>query len=363
MLSLSYSNVKRDSRVIKHDYFFKKNGYENTLIGFENEINWNFSFKRKILALFNYILNREKTLKYIYPHLENFEKRIPENIKFDVVICNDWITLPLAVKIKKRDNAKLIYDSHEMYTRQFEQSLKWRLLYKPLVEYIEKKYINSADMVTAVSEDIGKDLKQKYDLHKVEILHNIPLYSSQKTKIDTNINYPIKLYHHGIFNKSRGILNLANAVKNKSISKKFELHLRLIGDIDKIKTKYSGENIFVHDPMPVDKMVYEASKFDIGISMVQPINYNYRYCMPNKFFEYIYAGIPVIVSEQNISMARVVKKYDIGFITHGYGVKSITTILKKIKIKELGKKRENLIKVKEKFNAKKEWNKIIQSIK
>ena len=45
MLSLSYSNVKRDSRVLKHDYFFKKNGYETTLIGFEKEIPlWLFGF-------------------------------------------------------------------------------------------------------------------------------------------------------------------------------------------------------------------------------------------------------------------------------------------------------------------------------
>src|SRR5690606_12853007 len=57
---------------------------------------------------------------------------------------------------------------------------------------------------------------------------------------------------------------------------------------------------------------YTASA-DYGVSLIEDVCLNYRYCLPNKLFEYLMAGIPVLAANLP-EMKRFVEEYKVGVI-------------------------------------------------
>ena len=103
----------------------------------------------------------------------------------------------------------------------------------------------------------------------------------------------------------------------KIFSKLYEKNLCLVligyGDLlEKVKLaqkKYN--NIFYHKAVSLDKLVNIISSADLGIAYVVNGSINDDYCLPNKFFEYIYSGIPVI-SSKSPDMEYYIEKFNIG---------------------------------------------------
>ncbi len=359
VLIIVYSNFKNDNRVRKHKYFFEKKGYEVNIAGFEKDISWHIKIKDKLNYLFNLIFNKEKALYNYFSQLEMLEEKIDNEKKYDVVLANDWNTLYTGYQIAKKHNAKLIYDSHEFAIEEKPKSdIKWRIFVRPLIKYIEKKYIDFADLVITVSPDIQSKLEGLYKIAKSVTVMNIPLDKDIKylfKKKKKTLNYPIQLFYSGRLNEDRGFDIVVEAVKN--FSQKFELHMRLIGNVDYYRDKYNGDNIFIYGPVSPDNLVEETCKYDIGIGLIKPTNLNYVYSLPNKFFEYVKAGLPVITYMQNISMRKIIEKYDIGFVVENCDQKSIEKKLAQISIDDVTKIHQKL-SFEEIFSAKKEWNKV-----
>jgi glycosyltransferase involved in cell wall biosynthesis len=56
-----------------------------------------------------------------------------------------------------------------------------------------------------------------------------------------------------------------------------------------------------------------TSSADIGISLIEDVCLSYRYCLPNKFFEFAMAGLPIVVSDLP-EMRRMVEEYKCGVV-------------------------------------------------
>ncbi|TYB30563.1 MAG: glycosyltransferase family 4 protein [Candidatus Mcinerneyibacterium aminivorans] len=354
-LLIVYSNHTKDNRIRKHKHFLKNAGYKVDIIGFEKQPK-SPSFLRKIIYILMLIINKEKAIEYLYGFL-----KYDINKNYDLIIANDWNTLPIAFKFKDKNNI-LVYDSHEYAIKLATENLKWRILICPLTKYIERKYILSADLVTTVSSQIAREYEKLYNISEVIVLRNIPLESDRgDISIKTSKTKPIKLYHHGHYLKLRKLDKIIEIVKS---NKKFELYLRLIGEIKNLKNKYRKyKNIIFHEPLQPEELVEDIKNYDLGIALQPPYNKNRVYSLPNKFFDFIFGGVPVVVCNNTKSMAEFVKKYDIGFIARDFSYESIKTIFKKITIEEINQKKNNLLKAQKELSAGKEWEKLIKKIK
>jgi glycosyltransferase involved in cell wall biosynthesis len=69
--------------------------------------------------------------------------------------------------------------------------------------------------------------------------------------------------------------------------------------------------ILFHEAVPPETVLHYSADATIGVHPIEDTCLNHRYCLPNKLFEYLQAGLPVVVSDLP-EMASVVRRYQVG---------------------------------------------------
>jgi len=64
--------------------------------------------------------------------------------------------------------------------------------------------------------------------------------------------------------------------------------------------------------IPESKIVNQISKYGVGLLLYSAIRLDEKYSSPNKFFQYIQAGLPVLINNDSVFMSNFVNKYKIG---------------------------------------------------
>lgn len=248
--------------------------------------------------------------------------------KIDVFVANDLDTLPanyLASRIKRKP---LVYDSHEYFTEVPE------LIGRPVVRAIwtglEKLLVPKVDAAYTVCDSIAEVYR---DLYKVDfkVVRNLPVCSqTKKPDVDEKTeDQPKIILYQGALNLGRGI---EAAIRAITYLEGTELWLAGDGDITKqlaqmvVELKLEDKVKFL-GRLPIDRLHKITRKVDLGISLEEDLGLNYRFALPNKLFDYIQAGVPVLVSNLP-EMRRVVEHYQIGIIAETHQRKELAELMK-----------------------------------
>ncbi|NVK75237.1 MAG: glycosyltransferase [Oceanospirillaceae bacterium] len=225
---------------------------------------------------------------------------------------NSVSVLPLSVLW-----GKVIYAPHELET---ERSSAKGGLKKKMSKLLERTFIKFANHVIVVGNNIAKWYKEQYDLDKVYVVRNIPKGYSQsnvkvsstylRDKFNIDSDTPIFLYQ-GIINKGRGLESLIAAF---SKSEKATLVVMGFGPLTGMVKEAADrcERIKYHDPVPPQELESISASADFGLCLIENICLSYYYSLPNKLFEYINSGIPVIGSNFP-EIQEVIEGYNIGW--------------------------------------------------
>ena len=239
----------------------------------------------------------------------------------DILLSNDLDTLLPNFIVSRLRKTKLVYDSHEYFTEVPELVSRPRTqkIWKGLESYILPKIKN----MYTVNESIASFYKEMYHI-PVKVIRNVPLlYESNipsKHQLRFKLNLPIDkmifiLQGSGI-NIDRGAEEAVEAIN------KIDGAVLLIagnGDvIPRLKKMVADlkleDKIIFKNKMPADELRKYTAAADVGLSLDKDTNLNYRFSLPNKLFDYILAGLPVIASDLP-EVKRIVLNYKVGIIT------------------------------------------------
>ncbi len=330
--------IINDSRVIKIIRSFSKNTenlidlfYEDSTPSDDILFNKNvrlFSISRKInfkTKLIRHTVFYNEFLFLIKPVLAT-------KIKYDYIYANDLPCLKPAVIIKKQIGAKVIYDSHEIYIETINQffpnnssgirKLAFNFLIflmRKLGVITEKKLLKKVDSFITVGKGLQLYFEKTYKQNNVNVLMNFP--NIPKNIVPVNIHSIINLDKNDFIVIYQGVLNLGRGLYTMIETFKYtEANIKLVilgyGTLQKSLQEFVNLNklsqkVFFHEKVDSSILLNYTKAANCGISLLEPFNLSCKFAAPNKLFEYINAGIPVIAS-RTLESEIVFSKYNIG---------------------------------------------------
>ncbi|OGU62153.1 MAG: hypothetical protein A2V66_09065, partial [Ignavibacteria bacterium RBG_13_36_8] len=234
----------------------------------------------------------------------------------DIYFAEDIYTLPFVTLIAKLRGAKAYYESRELYA--FLGGLRKRKYVQALIKSIEKFFINRVDLVIATGEMDSEFLEDYYHIKNTIVLRNLPVYKKPEKVVNLREHLGIGkdqliLLYQGVLLEGRGISIILKAMVDLP-----EFVLVILGEGEKRHTfiesaKQLGVLNRVHFLGSYDQKELKnyTAAADIGLALIENISKSYYYALPNKLFEYIMAGVPVLCSNLP-QMKEVVEKYKIG---------------------------------------------------
>lgn len=245
----------------------------------------------------------------------------------DVIHAHDLGPLAAAVRLADRwDRAykdlprpRVIYDSHELYV---EQNTSWTRLEKRLWAIHERRWIRRADAVITVSPGIARELRRRHRLrHDPLVVYNSPpplVEHPGDVRTDAGLDdaTPLVVYVGGV-KPGRGVDHLIPALALRP-----DVHLAVLGAGHSSGPHLAAilaaaddacvrHRIHVLPPVPAGALATYLASADAGIHPMEPSCLNHELALPNKLFDYVFAGLPVAVSDL-AEMRGFVAKYDIG---------------------------------------------------
>lgn len=239
--------------------------------------------------------------------------------------------LPLGLILKILFGVKLVYDAHELETEK--NGLAG--IRKSTFKWLESKLINYCNLVIVVSDSIADWYQQTYNIKRPVVVKNSPNFRDFKRKnlfrdeLGIDKEQTILLYQGGLV-KGRGIELILDAFKHREdteIVAVFMGYGELEDEIKAASLRYS--NIYYYPAVSPKVVLDYTTSADIGIHLIQNSCLNHFYCLPNKFFEYAMAGLPIIVSNMK-EMERYVIDGGFGEVLTGFSSKEINRAIDKL---------------------------------
>jgi glycosyltransferase involved in cell wall biosynthesis len=246
--------------------------------------------------------------------------------KADSLIANDLDTLPANYLSSKIKNQQLIYDSHEYFTQVPELVSRKRV--QAFWKKIEQIIFPKLKYVYTVNESIATIYFSEYGV-KPAVVRNFPVWvdSAPALKSKKELNLPLEkkiILYQGAVNIDRGLPEAIDAMQ-------YIAHavLVIIGEGDslnalneRVANSTVGDKVLFLNRIPLEQLKYYTLHADIGISLEKESNDNYRYALPNKIFDYIHAGVPVLASPL-IELKKIFSQYEMGLMIENHSPQHI----------------------------------------
>jgi glycosyltransferase involved in cell wall biosynthesis len=235
--------------------------------------------------------------------------------------AHDLNTLPVAAALARRLRLPLTYDAHELYpeisTLSPREAAVWRRL--------ERRLARRSDHVLTVCDSIAGEMTRRYGLARPTVVLNCPAARNGgpaasagngefpvKWAGNSPVGEPVVLYQGG-FAPHRGLETLvrsAHGLERGAIVLmgwgRLEEELQAL-----IAHEGLGERVRIEPPVPPVDVVAAATRATVGVIPYEPVGLNNTYTTPNKLFDYMAAGLPVVASRLP-ELVRFVEDGEIG---------------------------------------------------
>lgn len=252
-----------------------------------------------------------------------------------VILANDIDTLPVALASAGEKTA-VWYDAHEYAPLEFEEDLVFRLLHKPYRSYLCNRYIPRASAMMTVCDSISEVYERDTGV-RPEVVWNAPDFEELTPSEPDRSGKVIRLVHHGGAQRSRGIEGMIRMMRH--LDGRFELNLVLVGNdrgyMDELRSLAGDDRrIRFLEPVPMRDLSGFLNRFDVGVYILKPTNFNNRHALPNKFFEFVQARLAVAIGPSP-EMARLVGRHDLGMVADDFEPETLARLLSSLDLERL----------------------------
>jgi glycosyltransferase involved in cell wall biosynthesis len=215
-----------------------------------------------------------------------------------VYYTNDLDTL-LAGVLCSGASRMLIHDAHELWPDQFIGMSVYRSPAIAWMRILERLLIRRANVVITVNEFVAEAMQKRYGIEKPHVVLNLPATEPPKSGLtQRKTGSPKVVLYQGLYTPQRGLENAIRACE--FLENDVVLVLRGSGPTEQqlraIAKPY--RNCSFDPPVNMSETVTAAAQTaDVGLVSYLPVNINNYFASPNKLFEYIQAGLPVVSSD------------------------------------------------------------------
>ncbi len=259
--------------------------------------------------------------------------------------------LPVSVVLKFFTGAKLVYDAHELeIERNGLEGIR-----KKISQVVELFCLRFADGVIVVSDSIAEFYREQYKSVCPVVVRNIPAKAlltrhkeiSLRQELSLNEDDLIFLYL-GVLARGRGIPEMVRAFEGHG----GKSHIVFMGEgelSNEIKeSQQKSSRIHLIPPVSPSDVLACASEADIGCCLIDDICLSYRYSLPNKLFEYLFAGVPVLINDLP-EQRKIIEKFDCGWVLP-IGESCISEFLTNITVRQIESKKDGVAHARQSFD-------------
>ncbi len=284
----------------------------------------------------------EISFDYIYNY--NQLAKAATSIQFDLIVFHDLKTLPLKKRLFGNfPDTKILFDAHEFYLKRGNERLIDKLFLAPYDAYLYQRYFLNLNNVVTVGSYIAAAYEKELN-RKVEVIYSAAkFYELAPTAVDPK---KIKMIHHGMADPNRQTELMIEMMND--CDERFHLDIMLKGIsigsqsyIEKLKQLAAKTpRVRILEPVDSEEIIAFSNQYDIAVYLLPDTLDNFRYAMPNKFFEFIQSRLMIAISP-NVEMKQITQEHRLGVVAPNYSPKALAAELNKCSADEISRYKQN----------------------
>lgn len=248
---------------------------------------------------------------------------------FDLVVANEARALPVAHHVAGQ--SPVWGDMHEWAPEERVQVLSWRLLVKPFMTYVCRKYLPRTQSVTVVNDSIARLYEQDFGCPTATVRNARPLEDLRPSAQDSDV---IRLVHSGAAVPGRNLEGMIEAVNKLGDGYSLDFYLVPARDggryLRALQALPSGKSrVTFHPPVTPDELPGVLNRYDVGIYTLPPQTRNQELMLPNKFFDFVQARLAIVFGPSP-ETSGLIKQHSLGVVTEDFSPDSLAESISKL---------------------------------
>ncbi|KQX06387.1 MULTISPECIES: hypothetical protein [unclassified Leifsonia] len=329
LLILSFSPIAADARVLKQVEAFRDE-YEVTTCGYGEAPDGVARHIRIPDDVLHNVLHDGRVTRKRYKRAYwslwsvNWVRRHLKPGRWDVVLANDVEAVPIALRLKPTKGVHA--DLHEYSPLLHEDWEGWKLKITPYVEWLCSTYVSRASSWSTVSAGLAREYERVFGFRPVIVTNAAPYVETEPRTVAD----PVRLVHSGAAMHDRRLDDLVSGVMASTSGATLDFYLtpNQPAFLDHLRERAaeSDGRVRVNDPVPYAELSETLQRYDVGVHFLPPTNFNNRWALPNKLFDYVQARLGVIIGPSP-EMAEYVNEFGLGVVADGFAPDDLAAVL------------------------------------
>jgi glycosyltransferase involved in cell wall biosynthesis len=232
--------------------------------------------------------------------------------------CHDLNSILAGFHGRRVHPAPVIYDAHELWPHRNRPDARRRKTW--ILSKADRYFCRRCDGVITVNDSIARHMEKTYGIPEVVVVRNIPSLAARSAPPEhgelADLPSPRLVYVGGIqtFRGLEQVIVAMPMIRNAVFAAIGPGDPEYRKGLEKLAVDHGvADRVRFVEWVPPESVVATVGQGDLGMCLFQASHLSYYWTLPNKFFEYLHAGVPVLASDFP-ETRRLVDRYDVGAV-------------------------------------------------